>query len=210
MAVDRGAFFKRLRGNSSREKIANATGLTPDGIKYIEQKGNPTLDSLICLLNVYKPTVDEILELLDLGEIMSIDAAYNRSDNHKKRLLVFEGQSYQCCFFSNSGSGEFASLEVGPFRFCDEGYAQAKAHTSGYAYDCKVTVTDSGLFAILSFVSSDILDDRAFFIIPYDSGIKNRFDVGLGAMLSLAKKEAHRQVPSFQLVGIISKQYSMI
>lgn len=147
------------------------------------------------------------MELLELGDLMNKDAAYNRSENHKKRLQVFEGQSYHCCFFSNSGSESFSSLEVGPFKFCDDGYAQAKAHTSGYSYDCKATVTDSGLFAIMSFVSSDILDDRAFFVIPYDSGIKNRFDVGLGAMLSLAKKDAHRPVPAFQLVGVISKQY---
>ena len=198
----------RLRGNKNIEDVSAETGISASSIKNYETGENsPSLNALTKLLPVYDLCVEDVLELLGVGDLMNKDAAYNRSENHKKRLQVFEGQSYQCCFFSNSGSGEFVSLEVGPFKFCDDGYSQAKAHASGYAYDCKATVTDSGLFAIMSFVSSDILDDRAFFVIPYDSGIKNRFDVGLGAMLSLAKKDAHRQVPAFQLVAVISKQY---
>lgn len=203
--------FRGMRGNRTQAEIAEKAGVSVKTVRNAESgEILPSFETLVHLLWAYEPTIDSIIQLLELETYMGNDAAYDASKIHRDRLEAFENQSYLCIFMSNNKpDGEVDILKIGPFRYSSQGFSAAKASIGENKYDCKVTVSKTGHYAFMSFTSSDMLSDRAFFIIPFDCHEK-RFFAAKGVMLSLVEDvERIQDVPCFQMMFIISQSYSV-
>lgn len=140
---------------------------------------------------------------------MTEDAAYDISLAHKRRLARFENHGYICYFFSNKSQvDELEELFIEPFIYSDKGFSAASAITDGYSYHCKLTCSKSGLYSFMSFTSSDDLCDKAYFMIPMNRRAKDTFHAGVGVMLSLVESQNNTDAPCFQMVCLISKEYT--